>query len=451
MLKELSNKLKGYRFFKKDIDAPTSIKKIVGEKQKKIVIYLTIGVAIMMVVGSVFFKSAPKHIKRTSSVNPIEITAKGDPLQHWTVESGATISDLKHSLVEQEQKGGQRKEEISKLTKTISSQRGELKKIKEMFQKSLAKDQQSMKVFRSQVSSELATTEHKQEALQSAVQQNPRLGSNVQGNSGRSLQGGIDAPSNLTIFSPPKPKISKSEKAKRVPNPYHAWLPMGSFFKATLLNGIVAPTGTSGQANPVPVIMKVMTNAILPNDRFRYKLRGCFIMGTGFGSVSSERVAIKLARISCIDKDGKSVVSSKIQGFIVDDDGKSDLRGKVINRQGSKIAMATLAGFAQGIGQMFGNSQGTSVMTPGGTGISLNTSQKLRGAGFNGIGQAANTVAQFYTKQAEAIYPVIAVNTGRNITVDLTAGLQLRWYNMSKRSISEKTLKRELSQSALSS
>lgn len=153
-------------------------------------------------------------------------------------------------------------------------------------------------------------------------------------------------------------------------------------------------------------------------------------MGTGFGSVSTERVNIRLSKITCISDSGHSLVSSDIKGFIVDDDGKTALRGKLINRQGSKLAKAMLAGFAQGIGQMFGNAQGTTVVSPSGTGISLGTRQKLKAAGFNGVGQAANTAAEFYIRQAEQIFPVIVINAGRNVTIDISHGVQLQWHDM---------------------
>jgi conjugal transfer pilus assembly protein TraB len=44
------------------------------------------------------------------------------------------------------------------------------------------------------------------------------------------------------------------------------------------------------------------------------------------------------------------VIDQKVKGFIVDQDGKIGLRGKVVAKMGSMIARAALAGFASGVG-----------------------------------------------------------------------------------------------------
>ena len=395
-----------------------SMKQLVEKKQQKIVVLVIIAV-VGIVICLFFLLKKPVPIKFTKPPDsPIEVTHHDNELQHWTVESGATLEQLKSASDQQQTNNQARDKQLSALEKSLATQSQQIIRMKQQI--ALGQKQGQDKLH----------------ALQMKLTQRLQRQQSIALATSNSTTQGLKNTNNLIHFSPIRvyhpPKLIHKTPLKIVmkTNPFKGWLPMGAFFRATLLNGIVAPTGSVGESNPVPVLMKVMSNAILPNDQSRFKLKGCFIMGTSYGSLSTERVAIRLARLSCINSSGTALVSTKLKGYVVDSDGKAGLRGKLINRQGSKIAMATLAGFAQGIGQMFGNAQGTTVTTPLGSAVSLSTSQKLRSAGFNGLGQAANTVAQFYVKQAEHIFPVIVVNAGRNVTIDMTQGIALHWKDM---------------------
>lgn len=408
-----------------------SVKSLVDGKQKKIAFYLAMGIVVFISVFFIFFnnQAPPPAIKKQD--NPISVISQGDDLQHWTVQSGATLDNLKEQLQTQEKNAIESKKQINELNGIIEKQKQQMAALQEWFNKESKETNANIVQFREQVSSEFQRQESQANKLAETLQGN----NTNSGNQNTDSSGGNVASDNLEVFTPPADMKESTQPQKLVKNPYHGYLPVGSFFTATMLNGVTAPTGTVGEHNPVPIIMKVMTNAILPNDKYHYQLRGCFIMGSAYGSVSSERVIVRTAQLSCINKDGTAAVISELKGFVVDSDGIADLRGKLENRQGSKVAMATLAGFAQGIGQMFGNAQGTTVISPSGTGISMDTSQKLSAAGFNGVGTAANTVAQFYVKQAEQIFPVIVVQTGRNVTINITEGISLHWTNIQDRFI----------------
>ncbi len=413
----------------------TSVKSLVNGKHKKITVYLTIGIVVFISFFFIFFnnQTPPPVIKKSD--NPISVISQGDDLQHWTVQSGETLNSLKEQLQTQEKNALESKKQINELNTIIEKQKQQMAELQEWFDKQSKETNANMAQFREQVSSELQRQETQANKLAESLQ-NSNDNSSDQN---KETSMGNDSSDQLEVFAPPVEKAS-TQNQPLIKNPYHGYLPVGSFFKATLLNGITAPTGTVGVDNPVPIIMKVMTDAILPNDKYRYQLKGCFIMGTGYGSVSSERVQVRTAQLSCIKNDGTAAVIAEFKGFVVDSDGIADLRGKLENRQGSKVAMATLAGFAQGIGQMFGNAQGTTVVSPSGTGISMDTNQKLSAAGFNGVGTAADTVSKFYVKQAEQIFPVIVVQTGRNVTINLTEGVTLHWTNIRDRFIpSEKS------------
>ena len=101
-----------------------------------------------------------------------------------------------------------------------------------------------------------------------------------------------------------------------------SYVPSGTFFRVVLLGGIDAPTGGESQtANPHPVLMRVADMAQLPN-RVRQNFKECFITGTGYGDLSSERAMIRTEQLSCVDKDGKAI-DIAIKGWIAGEDGKA--------------------------------------------------------------------------------------------------------------------------------
>lgn len=235
-------------------------------------------------------------------------------------------------------------------------------------------------------------------------------------------------PTPLVIANANATGAAKQLKVTWKRNPYAGYLPAGSFAKAALLTGVDAGTSDYTRSNPQPILMRVQNDAQLPGAA-RYGIRACFLIGSGYGNLSAERVYVRLTRISCLSQTRGAIVSSPIQGYVVDSDGVLGMRGRVINRTGALLAKALLAGFAQGaaqIARVASQTVTTSSLT-GSTTSTIQGSQILRGAGFAGIGNAASLLAKQYIKDAQAIYPVIEVPPGRKATVVVTKGVGLRW------------------------
>lgn len=231
------------------------------------------------------------------------------------------------------------------------------------------------------------------------------------------------SPTSATAASP-----AVASRAHYQRNPYAGYIPAGSFMGVALLNGVDAGTSTETQSNPEPVLMRIQQNAILPGNA-HYQLKSCFVIGSAYGSLSSERVYVRAAQISCVDKSNRLVLNQKIQGYIVDSDGVLGLRGKVINRQGALLAKALLAGFASGLGQALSSAQSDVSTSALGSVSTISGSSLLRQSGYTGVGNAATMLAQFYLKQAQSIFPVVAVRAGRKGTLVLTNGESLQWHD----------------------
>lgn len=213
----------------------------------------------------------------------------------------------------------------------------------------------------------------------------------------------------------------------------------GAFAPVALLNGLDAGTSTTTQSNPQPVLMRISDHATLPGSA-RYQLRSCFVLGSGYGELSSERVNIRFSRLSCVDRRNRLVLSQEVSGYLVDSDGKLGMRGVIVDRQGAKLGKAMLAGFAEGLARALGAAQ--SAVTTNALGESssvIGGSAALRAAGLSGAESATKQLAQFYLDEAKAIFPVITVDAGRTGTIVFTSGVSLNWSDGETRFVEQVT------------
>jgi conjugal transfer pilus assembly protein TraB len=240
----------------------------------------------------------------------------------------------------------------------------------------------------------------------------------------RVISNEITAPSvGGNFFGQKDQNNSALDKEKKDEKTISDWMPAGSFMSGILLSGLDAPTGGQAQTNPHPVLIRVKDMAVLPN-RFREDVKECFVVGAGYGDISSERAYIRTETLSCVLKNEK-VMDIKVKGFIAGEDGKNGMRGRLVSKEGQMIAKALLAGFASGIGSAFQANSMTQSISPLGTTQTVNASMVGQAAVAGGVTSAANLIANHYIKMAEQTFPIIEVDAGRNIDVVITQGFEI--------------------------
>jgi conjugal transfer pilus assembly protein TraB len=233
-------------------------------------------------------------------------------------------------------------------------------------------------------------------------------------------------------FIPPTTEADLAAKAgdqvvdEMVPNERKGFLPAGSFADATLISGVEAFTGGTAQQQPQPIVIRLDANAVLPNAA-NYQIKGCHVLASVWGDMSAERVFGRLATLTCVDTSNRLVLSEEVEGVLVDSDGKNGIRGQLLDRQGAKLARSLLAGFAQGVSSAFGSAQSTTTQTAFGLTSAMVGSNAIKAGGYNGASTAAQQLADFYLKQAEATMPVIAVDAGRKVSVLFTKSKALKF------------------------
>lgn len=199
------------------------------------------------------------------------------------------------------------------------------------------------------------------------------------------------------------------------------YLPPGAFMKATLLTGLYAITG--GADDPVPVLMKVETDATLPNA-WQSGLRDCHATGSATGSLSSERVLIRLDRLACVSEKGE-MLDLRVQGYAAGPDGKVGVRGRIVSRSGQAIAAAMTTGLMEGFGRSVSLSSQT-VSTSLSTGVQTKDYSRAWAAGLGeGFSNAIGRIADYYLKLANQILPVLEVDSGIQVSLVISQGVML--------------------------
>lgn len=201
------------------------------------------------------------------------------------------------------------------------------------------------------------------------------------------------------------------------------YLPAGMFGQAILLSGLDAPTGGQAQSNPHPVLLQLHDLAVLPN-RYRYDWAQCLITGAGYGDLSSERGYIRTESLSCVSKDG-NVLDVPIKGYIVGEDGKAGIRGRLISKQGQVLGNALLAGVVAGIGTGLERSSSVQSVSPLGSTNSIKPGQEFQSGIGSGVGRALDRLATYYIQLAEKMFPVIEIDAGRVVDIVLTQGVKV--------------------------
>lgn len=205
------------------------------------------------------------------------------------------------------------------------------------------------------------------------------------------------------------------EKEKKEKENVKDTIPAGSFARAVLLSGLDAPTNGSAVRNPFPVLLKLTDKAILPN-KWKSNIRNCFVIGSSYGDLSSERAYIRLERLSCVKNNGE-IISKAVEGYVSGEDGKAGLKGRVVSKQGQLLARTIMAGFLDGLAQAFSYTQQTVLISPQGAVQTVKPSQALEYAGLSGVSQAAKKLADFYMNLVNQTFPVVEILPGRKVDV----------------------------------
>ena len=197
-----------------------------------------------------------------------------------------------------------------------------------------------------------------------------------------------------------------------------------SFMEAKLLTGFDASTSGKGTNNPEPLLLRIQTPAVLPND-IKANLRGCFVIAEAVGRLDKERADVRLVSLSCLSNEGKAVIDTPVKGFVTDSDSKVGLSGRVVSRMGAATARTIVAGFFGGLGDMLKSTATTQSTSALGTTTSVDSAQIAKYSIGGGLSKGAASLHDFYLSLAKQATPVIEVGANKKITVIISEGKEL--------------------------
>lgn len=204
-------------------------------------------------------------------------------------------------------------------------------------------------------------------------------------------------------------------------------IPAGAFAKAILLGGVDASASIQASSDPRPALLRVMDAGTLPR-KFHSDLMGCHALAACYGDISSERVFMRLEKLTCTERKTGEIVEVKVQGYVAGEDGRTGIRGVVVDRAGESMRNAMMGGFIGGIGEFLSQSRSAVTFSPM-AGLAqtnpMGMNDLLKHGAGKGINSALDKYADFYIKRAEQVQPVIQVAAGRQVDIVFTEGISL--------------------------
>ncbi len=219
---------------------------------------------------------------------------------------------------------------------------------------------------------------------------------------------------------PPQQILGKLKEEK--PATALTYLTSGTFAKARLLNGAIAPTRGQGSGNPVPILLELTDSAVMPN-LYRSGIKRCFVTANATGELASERVLVRLERLACIDENG-GAVDTKLQGYVSGEDGKTGLRARLVTKSGQAIANALFTGTLSGLGKAVSLAAESSTTSITGT-ISSSVNNPWKAGLGAGTSHAMDRITDYYLKLASDMFPVLEVDSGREVEIVISQGLSI--------------------------
>ena len=201
------------------------------------------------------------------------------------------------------------------------------------------------------------------------------------------------------------------------------YVPAGTYVKAVVLEGADASAGVTSQANPTPMLFRILEQGTLPNHG-KSHLKDCVATSAAVGDISSERGEIRLERLSCT-KDNGQIIEMPVEATVAGPDGKNGIRGVPLWRESALLQRAFMAGTLSGISNGVSQSYTSNSLSPFGSVQTVNPNKILQFGLANGVGSAAEKLAEYNIKRAEQFHPVIQLSAGTLVDLVFLKGFYL--------------------------
>lgn len=232
---------------------------------------------------------------------------------------------------------------------------------------------------------------------------------------------------------PPSNKIQQYEvnlgRGKAGVNSFslNSYIPAGSYVSSVVISGVDASVGISSQSEPRPVLFRVTgkaKSAANDGEIQEVDIAGCVVTGAASGDLSSEKVFIRLLKMTCSRESGKAFETT-VQGYVAGL-GKAGIRGDVVSREGDFVFKSFLAGIATGAGNGLAQRFINPIALPTGLATQQPSMQDIIGSGVGkGIESSSSRLSDYLIKRAEQYQPVISIPSGIEVELVFNDGVYL--------------------------
>jgi conjugal transfer pilus assembly protein TraB len=360
----------------------------------------------LLILGLVYWNDTPAPVKKVSKPRRISTPLNSiKPEDRWVNRIEKAAESVQSSL-----KG------IETTTRVQEERIKALETILQTLRRGLP--------LRGQAQSEEHTSHHTNSSPQKGYRPFPQeFGSTLrQKTKSRSSNGkGLEEPQGSLIYHSSLQSIKLAPKAKNI----DTYIPSGTHARGILISGLTAYTGVNSVSDPEPLKIRLTDYGVIAKG-FKGDIKDAVIIGSCFGEISAERARCRIHTLTLEEENGE-IIETSVKGWIMGEDGRSGIRGVVIDRAGEMARAAFGAGLLGGISSFFQKQAQSSIypVSPFGQTNALKGEELLKSAGTAGVGSALEKLADYAIKRAEKMEPVIVVDAGRQVDVLFKEGFNL--------------------------
>ena len=396
------------------------INELARKAQKKTIILVLASIGTLIFVGWVFMHStASKKASETSGQKERESSTRQVIRMDGTVDSQFTQDASQKALEEQQR-------EIKGLHDSLSELGNQIDILQKMLDEKDSDEIDNGRVTTHELQTRVAELENSFGKKLGGQSYNAGLANDFGAEALRESRGitttnfSYAGEVQNTVMGDAKDTKNIKERIKTVKD----YVPPGTFAKAVLLSGADTNAGVHGQADTIPITMRILDSGTLPNGEHS-SLKGCFVTAAAYGDASSERGQIRLQRLSCVRKPSGLILDVPIEGTINDMGGSDGIRGHVIMRNNKLIWNAGVSGVLSGIGSAMQQSLTTQSVSPLGVTNAVQPTKVLQYGAFGGANSALGKLADYYIKLADMYHPIVQIHAGSQVNIVFLKGFSL--------------------------
>ncbi len=224
------------------------------------------------------------------------------------------------------------------------------------------------------------------------------------------------------VKAPLRPKGSVAKGRKKEPKK-KVFIPAGSVMRGQIVSAFFAPVG--GKRFPA-VLIRLKGEVSLPNG-YVFPVDECRVIAKAEGDWILERARLETYKMACVLPSGK-VVETKFSGKVVSGlDGGEGVKGRFVNASAKQLRTYFATTFLGTLFEALAQSQVRSSIAVEGGAVFKSEIIKSEGeyALYSALADTWKNFSQFYLEQAKKALPVVLVDGGVPVYIEVVDGFSL--------------------------